>query len=100
MSRSCHRWAGLIVLGILLVGVPLLAIVQAAEPVTDPKHRNFAMRLAVVVRAADGYAVTFGMGDLMPDVGNHPAWIESTKEHEDTRRKTRGKNGSPRDTGF
>lgn len=132
MSRSCHHWAGLIVLGVLLVGVgprvggaeagasdslhvagavnkpmewtaaklkeafagqlkqieytakgqkhvstcvPLLAIVQAAEPVTDPKHRNFAMRLAVVVRAADGYAATFGMGDLMSDVGNHPAWI-------------------------
>ncbi|HEY2587508.1 MAG TPA: hypothetical protein VGI81_17310 [Tepidisphaeraceae bacterium] len=55
--------------------VPLLAIVQAAEPVTDPKHKNFAMRLAVVVRAADGYAATFGLGDLMPDVGNHPAWI-------------------------
>jgi DMSO/TMAO reductase YedYZ molybdopterin-dependent catalytic subunit len=55
--------------------VPLLAIVQAAEPVTDPKHKNFAMRLAVVVRAADGYAATFGMGELMPDVGNRPAWI-------------------------
>jgi hypothetical protein len=55
--------------------VPLLAIVQAAEPVTDSKHKNFAMRLAVVVRAGDGYAATFGMGDLMPDVGNHEAWI-------------------------
>jgi hypothetical protein len=55
--------------------VPLLAIVQAAEPVTDPKHKNFAMRLAVVVRAADGYAATFGMGELMPDVANHSAWI-------------------------
>lgn len=132
MSRSCQSWAGLIVMGVLLVGVgpspirveagaseslhvagavrkpadwtaaklkeafagqlkrieytvkgqkhvsmcvPLLAIVQAAEPVTDPKHRNFAMRLAVVVRASDEYAVTFGMGDLIPDVGNHPAWI-------------------------
>ena len=55
--------------------VPLLAIVQAAEPVTDPKHKNFAMRLAVVVQAGDGYAVTFGMGDLMPDVGNREAWL-------------------------
>lgn len=55
--------------------VPLLAIVQAAEPANDPKHRNFAMRLAVVVRATDGYAATFGMGDLMPDVGNREAWI-------------------------
>lgn len=55
--------------------VPLLAIVQAADPVTDPKHKNFAMRLAVVVSASDGYAVTFGMGDLMPDVGNREAWL-------------------------
>lgn len=55
--------------------VPLIAIVQAAEPMTDPKHRNFAMRLAVVVAATDGYAVTFGMGDLMPEVGNREAWL-------------------------
>jgi hypothetical protein len=55
--------------------VPLLAIVQAAEPVADPKHKNFAMRLAVVVAAGDGYAVTFGMGELMPDVGNRAAWL-------------------------
>lgn len=55
--------------------VPLIAIVQAAEPVTDPKHKNFAMRLAVVVSASDGYAVTFGMGDLMPDVGNREVWL-------------------------
>ena len=55
--------------------VPLLAIVQAAEPVTDPKHKSYAMRLAIVVGAADRYAATFGLGELMPDVGNHPAWI-------------------------
>lgn len=55
--------------------VPLLAIVQAAEPVTNPKHRNYALRLAVVVSASDGYAVTFGMGDLMPDVGNREVWV-------------------------
>lgn len=55
--------------------VPLLALVQAAGPVTDPKHKNYAMRLAVVVSASDGYAVTFGMGDLMPDVGNRQAWL-------------------------
>lgn len=55
--------------------VPLVAIVQAAEPITDPRHRNFTMRLAVVVAATDGYAVTFGMGDLMPDVGNREVWL-------------------------
>lgn len=55
--------------------VPLNAIVQAADPVTDPKHKNFNLRLAVVVSADDGYAVTFGMGDLMPDVGNREVWL-------------------------
>ena len=55
--------------------VPLLSVVQAAEPMTDPKHKNFAMRLVVVVRAADGYAATFGMGELLPDVGNRQVWI-------------------------
>lgn len=55
--------------------VPLIAIVQAADPVTDPKHRNFAMRLAIVVSASDGYSATFGMGDLMPDVGNRQVWL-------------------------
>ena len=55
--------------------VPLLAVVQAAEPVTDPKHKSFVMRLAIVVIAADRYAATFGLGELMPDVGNRPAWI-------------------------
>jgi hypothetical protein len=55
--------------------VPLLSIVQAAEPMTDAKHKNFSLRLAVVVQAADGYAATFGMGELLPDVGNRQAWL-------------------------
>lgn len=63
--------------------VPLLAILQAAgvdttlkmDPRADPHTKNLPLRLAVTVKGRDGYAATFALAELLPDIGNRPMWI-------------------------
>lgn len=51
----------------------LLSIVKAAMPKVNPKRKHGDLALAVEVEGADGYAATFGAGDLDDGLG-HPVW--------------------------
>jgi hypothetical protein len=55
--------------------VPLLALVNAAEPKLDPKIKNQQLRFVVVVEGKDGYMATFALAELMPDEGNREVWV-------------------------
>ena len=63
--------------------VPLLAVLQSAgvvtalkmDPKVDPKTKNLPLRQAVVVRGRDGYAATFALAELLPDIGDRPVWL-------------------------
>jgi hypothetical protein len=63
--------------------VPLFALLKQCGvpseiktgPAADPKTKNLPLRLAVVVRASDGYAGTVSLAELMPDFGNKEAWL-------------------------
>jgi hypothetical protein len=63
--------------------VPLLAVLKAAgvgtdlkmDPKADPKTKNAALRMIVVVRGSDGYTVSLSLAELLPDIGNHDAWL-------------------------
>lgn len=63
--------------------VSLLEILNASgipatlkmAPKADPHVKNYNLRLAVLVQAKDGYAATFSMGELLPDIGGCQAWV-------------------------
>jgi tungstate transport system substrate-binding protein len=63
--------------------VPLLAVLRAAgvpaelkmDPAADPKMKNANLRLTVAVEGADGYAASFTLAELLPDVGRREAWL-------------------------
>lgn len=55
--------------------IPLLSFVKAAGPKVDPKRKNHQLAFAVVARATDGYAVTFGLGELMDDLGQREVYL-------------------------
>jgi Fe-S cluster assembly iron-binding protein IscA len=63
--------------------IPLMALLKSQavptefkmDPSADPKRKNFNLRLAVVLQGADGYTMTFSLGELMPELGNKEAWI-------------------------
>lgn len=44
-------------------------------PAADPRTKNLPLRLAVVVRASDGYAATLSLAEMLPDFGNKEAWL-------------------------
>jgi hypothetical protein len=45
------------------------------DPKADPKTKNRALRLGVLVRGRDGYAALFSLAELMPAIGNRAAWL-------------------------
>jgi hypothetical protein len=49
--------------------IPLHRLVTAAKPKLDPKQKNHLLAFIVTVRARDGYAASFSLGELMPDCG-------------------------------
>lgn len=63
--------------------LPLLSLLQSAgldttlkhDPSADPSKKHLPLRLAVTVTGQDGYAVTFSLAELLPDAGNHPAYL-------------------------
>ena len=63
--------------------VPLLAVLKAEgvptelkmDPKTDPKTKNMPQHLVIVVTATDGYAASFSLAELLPDIGHHDVWL-------------------------
>lgn len=55
--------------------VPLLTLLQAAKPRLNPKVKNHQLAFVALVRAADGYAVAFSLGELLPQYGKQQVWI-------------------------
>jgi hypothetical protein len=64
-------------------GVPLLSVLAKSgcpadikmNPAADPKTKLPELRMVVLVHAKDGYAVAFSLAELLPQIGNHPAWL-------------------------
>ncbi len=63
--------------------LPLLALLKSAglitdlkmDPKADPKTKNLPLREIVIIRGRDGYTVAFSLAELLPAIGNHPAWL-------------------------
>jgi DMSO/TMAO reductase YedYZ molybdopterin-dependent catalytic subunit len=55
--------------------VPLVALVEAAQPRIDPNRKHHRVGFVIVLRARDGYTVAFSLAELSPDLGNRPVWI-------------------------
>lgn len=55
--------------------IPLLTFVKATEPKVDPKRKNHQLAFAIVAKASDGYAVAFGLGELMDDFGQREVYL-------------------------
>jgi hypothetical protein len=58
--------------------VPLLTLVRAARPRLDPKRKNHLVAFVVIVRAEDGYAAAFSLGELLPENGKREVWVAQT----------------------
>jgi hypothetical protein len=54
--------------------VPLIAVLEHAG-LLKGTGRNAEIALAVVARAADGYAVVFGLGELLPNTGARDVFV-------------------------
>jgi hypothetical protein len=55
--------------------VPLLAVIQAAQPKFDPKSKHPEVRFLVLVQGRDGYTVAYSLGELMPNFGNRKVYV-------------------------
>jgi hypothetical protein len=63
--------------------VSLLAVLNRAgvqtklnmDPKSDPKDKNFPLRLVVIVTGRDGYAVVFSLPEMLEDIGHKDAWL-------------------------
>jgi DMSO/TMAO reductase YedYZ molybdopterin-dependent catalytic subunit len=55
--------------------VPLLALVEAAQPRIVAQQKNHRVGFVVVLRAADGYTTSFSLAELSPDLGDRKVWV-------------------------
>lgn len=55
--------------------VPLLAVLKASHPRLNPKVKNHHLAFTALVRADDGYTISFSWGELQPDVGKREVWL-------------------------
>jgi hypothetical protein len=70
--------------------VPLLSLLKAAGahtdlkmgPAVDPHIKNLALHLVVVITASDGYAVSFSLAELLPQIGNREAWLALDEDNQ------------------
>lgn len=60
--------------------LPLLTLIETAKPKTDPKQKNHMLAFVVIVRAEDGYTISFSLGELLPAYGKRQVWIALDKD--------------------
>jgi DMSO/TMAO reductase YedYZ molybdopterin-dependent catalytic subunit len=56
-------------------GIPLLSVIQAAEPKSDQATRHQNLAFFVILEAYDKYRVFFSLAELMPQCGHAQATI-------------------------
>jgi DMSO/TMAO reductase YedYZ molybdopterin-dependent catalytic subunit len=57
------------------VGVPLLPLLQAAEPRTEEAPKHYDLTFLVVLEALDRYRVFFSLAELLPSCGRAQAFL-------------------------
>jgi len=55
--------------------VPLLKLVNHAKPKVDEKAHHPELAFCIVVKGTDGYAATFSMGELLPEIGAAEVYV-------------------------
>jgi hypothetical protein len=55
--------------------VPLLSLIQAAQPRFPDKGKHPELRFLIKVQGKDGYSVWFSMGELSPDFGKRKVYL-------------------------
>ena len=55
--------------------VPLWAVLQAAQPRSNPQIKNHWLQFVVLVRGRDGYTAAFSLAELSPDFGRRHVWL-------------------------
>ncbi len=55
--------------------VPLLSVVQAAQPTFNPHIKNHRLQFVVAVQGFDGYTADFSLAELLPEIGHRAAWL-------------------------
>ena len=63
--------------------VPLLNVLKNSglqvdlkmDPKADPKTKNLPLRQTVIITGKDGYASAIAVAELLPDIGNHEAYL-------------------------
>jgi hypothetical protein len=55
--------------------VPLLSVVQAAQPAYNPHIKNHRLQFVVAVQGFDGYTVDFSLAELLPEIGHRAVWL-------------------------
>ncbi len=63
--------------------VPLEAILEAAQPKTDPRVKHAVLQGTVIVTGQDGYTVVFSLGELAPDFGREAVWVALGRGRQD-----------------
>jgi len=56
-------------------GVPLLALIQAAEPKTEKVPKHYDLTFLVILEASDSYRVFFSLAELLPQCGHAQVWL-------------------------
>ncbi len=55
--------------------VPLLALVNQAQPRFNPHIKNHQIQFVVEVLGRDSYAADFSLAELLPDLGHRAVWL-------------------------
>ena len=55
--------------------VPLLTLLQAAQPKLNRKVKNHQLAFVALVRADDGYTIAFSLGELLPEFGKQGVFL-------------------------
>lgn len=55
--------------------VALITLLRTAKPRVAPTRKNGLLAFTLTARARDGYAISFSLGELLPEGGNRDVWV-------------------------
>jgi DMSO/TMAO reductase YedYZ molybdopterin-dependent catalytic subunit len=56
-------------------GIPLVSLLQAAEPRTEKNPKHYELSFFVILEARDNYRVYFSLAELLSSCGRTQAWL-------------------------